>query len=74
MKSAAEKQQHWPGKLANLNAAKTAGRGIAPHKPLMIFCVMDLIEHGILTSRWVTSDADHATNCLIRQARPSSCG
>lgn len=28
-----EKQTHWLGKLANLNAAKTAGLGVAPHKP-----------------------------------------
>jgi putative restriction endonuclease len=37
---------HWLGKLANLNAAKTPGLGVAPHKPLMIFSVMDLIEAG----------------------------
>jgi hypothetical protein len=33
--------QFWLGKLANLNAAKTPGLGVAPHKPLMLFSVMD---------------------------------
>ena len=49
---------HWLGKLANLNAAKTAGLGVAPHKPLMIFSVMDLIEMDILRDRWVPYNAD----------------
>jgi putative restriction endonuclease len=61
MKPASEKQRHWLGKLANLNAAKTPGRGLAPHKPLMIFCVMDLIERGTLTDRWVAYNADLVT-------------
>ena len=34
--------KHWLGKLANLNAARTA----APHKPLMLLTVIDLIESG----------------------------
>lgn len=29
-------RKYWLGKLANLNAARTAERGIAPHKPLML--------------------------------------
>ena len=37
---------HWLGRLANLNAARTAERGIAPHKPLMLLTVIDLIESG----------------------------
>jgi putative restriction endonuclease len=48
--------QHWLGKLANLNASKSAGRGIAPHKPLMMFTVMDLIESGDVTDGWVKYD------------------
>jgi putative restriction endonuclease len=52
---------HWLGKLANLNAAKTAGLGVAPHKPLMIFSVMDLIEMDILRDRWVPYNADLVT-------------
>lgn len=35
---------HWLGKLANLNVARTADRGAAPHKPLMLLTVIDLIE------------------------------
>jgi putative restriction endonuclease len=56
-----EKQTHWLGKLANLNAAKTPGLGVAPHKPLMIFSVMDLIEMGVLRDRWVSYNADLVT-------------
>jgi hypothetical protein len=36
----------WLGKLANLNVARTEARGIAPHKPLMLLSVIDLIEAG----------------------------
>lgn len=61
MKSANAKQQYWLGKLANLNTAKTPGLGIAPHKPLMMFCVMELIEQGIQTDRWVAYNADLVT-------------
>lgn len=55
------RQTFWLGKLANLNAAKTPGLGVAPHKPLMIFSVMDLIEMGVLTDQWVTYDAELVT-------------
>jgi len=48
--------QHWLGKLANLNASKSADRGIAPNKPLMIFTVMDMIESGDVTDGWVKYD------------------
>jgi len=41
----------WLGKLANLNAARTAARGIAPHKPLMLLTVIDLIESGDIPNR-----------------------
>ncbi|MGB6223040.1 HNH endonuclease [Haloferula sp.] len=40
------KSAYWLGKLANLNAARTEARGIAPHKPLMLLSVIDLIEAG----------------------------
>jgi hypothetical protein len=43
-----ERQRYWLGKLANLHAAKTPGLGIAPHKPLMILSVKDLIDRGAL--------------------------
>lgn len=61
MKPTTDIQHHWLGKLANLNAAKTPGLGIAPHKPLMIFSVMDLAERGILRTRWVAYNADLVT-------------
>jgi len=56
-----EKLTHWLGKLANLNAAKTPGLGVAPHKPLMIFSLMDLFEMGVLRDRWVPYNADLVT-------------
>jgi putative restriction endonuclease len=49
--------KHWLGKLANLNAARTAARGIAPHKPLMLLTVIDLIESGgDVPDGWVKYD------------------
>jgi putative restriction endonuclease len=48
--------QFWLGKLANLNAARTQARGIAPHKPLMLLTVMDLIETGDIPDGWVKYD------------------
>jgi putative restriction endonuclease len=47
---------HWLGKLANLNAARTAARGIAPHKPLMLLTVIDLIESCDVPDGWVRYD------------------
>jgi len=61
MPTLSELQNLWLGKLANLNAARSASLGIAPHKPLMIFSVLDLIESGDLRDRWVTYDADIVT-------------
>lgn len=46
----------WLGKLANLNAARTEARGIAPHKPLMLLTVIDLIESGDIPDGWVKYD------------------
>jgi len=43
-------REYWLGKLSNLNVAKTQERGMAPHKPLLLFVVMDLIEAGHLES------------------------
>ncbi len=47
---------HWLGKLANLNVARTATRGAAPHKPLMLLTVIDLIESGDIPDGWVKYD------------------
>ena len=46
----------WLGKLANLNSARTGSRGIAPHKPLMLLTVVDLIESGDIADGWVKYD------------------
>jgi putative restriction endonuclease len=46
----------WLGKLANLNAARTEARGIAPHKPLMLLTVIDLIESEDVPDGWVKYD------------------
>jgi putative restriction endonuclease len=53
MTSTTETQQHWLGKLANLNVARTAERGIAPHKPIMLLSVIDLIERRLISDGWV---------------------
>jgi putative restriction endonuclease len=47
---------HWLGKLANLNVANTEARGRAPHKPLMLLTVIDLIESGVVPDGWVKYD------------------
>jgi putative restriction endonuclease len=46
-------RQAWLNRLANLNVARTERRGLAPHKPLLLLTIMDMIEEGILTSPWV---------------------
>ena len=48
---------HWLGKLANLNAFRTEARGIAPHKPLMLLSVIDLIEAGEFKDAFVPYQA-----------------
>jgi putative restriction endonuclease len=56
-----ETQKYWLGKLANLNPDKKPTIGIAPHKPLMLFTVMDLIEQGKLRDGWIPYNADLVT-------------
>jgi len=46
----------WLGKLGNLNVARTAKRGIAPHKPLLLLTVIDMIESGDVSDGWVKYD------------------
>ena len=53
-------QEFWLGKFSALNAANTAARGRAPHKPLMLLTVMDLIESGHLRDGWVKLDPNLA--------------
>lgn len=47
---------HWLSRLANLNVARTDARGVAPHKPLMLLTVIDLIESGDISDGWVKYD------------------
>ena len=41
----------WLGKLCHLYVAKTAERGYAPHKPLLLLCIMDMVEDRAITTR-----------------------
>lgn len=49
----------WLGKLTHLNAATGRGacRGKAPHKPLLLLCLLDLAETGELPGRSFTRTA-----------------
>ena len=44
----------WLARLSNLNAATTAERGRAPHKPLLLLCVIDMVEEGVITTPWIS--------------------
>jgi putative restriction endonuclease len=48
-----DKTIEWLGRLCHLNVAKTAERGCAPHKPLLLLCIMDMIEDGAITTQWI---------------------
>ena len=50
----------WLGKLTKLNAATGSGkcRGKAPHKPLLLLCLLDMAEAGKLTGRRFTRTAE----------------
>ena len=43
----------WLDRLCHLNAANTAQRGRAPHKPLLLLCVLDMVEDGAITTPWI---------------------
>lgn len=49
----------WLGKLTRLNPASGRGqcRGKAPHKPLLLLCLVDMAEAGELTGRTFTRTA-----------------
>ncbi|MDR3460003.1 MAG: HNH endonuclease [Verrucomicrobiae bacterium] len=49
----------WLGKLTKLNAATGSGkcRGKAPHKPLLLLCLLDMAEAGELAGRTFTRTA-----------------
>jgi putative restriction endonuclease len=44
----------WIGRLRNLNVAQTSERGRAPHKPLLMLSIIDMIEDGSITTQWVS--------------------
>ena len=52
---AEQQAKHWLGKLTKLNPNKarpgSACRGYAPHKPLLLLCLIDMAQAGELTSR-----------------------
>jgi len=55
----AELAKKWLGKLTKLNAATGSGkcRGKAPHKPLLLLCLLDMAEAGELAGRTFTRTA-----------------
>ena len=57
--SKSELAKKWLGKLTKLNAASGRGqcRGKAPHKPLLLLCLLDLAEAGELAGRTITRTA-----------------
>jgi len=56
----AELEKKWLGKLTRLNPASGRGqcRGKAPHKPLLLLCLVDMAEAGELTGRTFTRTAN----------------
>ena len=53
-----ETRTRWLGKFANLNTARADKGGIPPHKAIMLFCVMEMIEDGEIKDRWVRYGAE----------------
>lgn len=55
----AELAKKWLGKLTRLNPASGSGkfRGKAPHKPLLLLCLLDMAEAGELGGRTFTRTA-----------------
>lgn len=43
----------WLKRLVALNVARTERRGLAPHKPLLLLTIMDMVEDGTLQSPWI---------------------
>ena len=56
----AELTKKWLGKLTGLNPASGRGQcqGKAPHKPLLLLCLLDMAEAGELTARTFTRTAN----------------
>jgi putative restriction endonuclease len=51
-------REAWLNRLANLNVARTERRGLAPHKPLMLLTIMDMIEDRSIASPWIAYSAE----------------
>lgn len=45
---------NWLSRLASLNVARTERRGLAPHKPLLLLAIIDMIDEGKLTAPWIS--------------------
>ncbi len=45
-------------RFASLRVDPDKGKGRAPHKPLLLLAVLDLLESGLLTDGWVTLSPD----------------
>ncbi len=56
----------WLRCLSNLNVACTGRRGLAPHKPLLLLTIMDMIEDGDITTPSATLNADENRSYLSR--------
>jgi len=46
-------QEKWLDKFCLLNVAKTKERGLAPHKPILLLCIIDMIEDRTIITPWV---------------------
>ena len=58
MTTNAEQAKKWLGRLTRLNPASGQCRGKAPHKPLLLLCLVDMAEAGELTGRSFTRTAN----------------
>jgi len=50
--------KHWLAKFVDLNAEPDRGRGVAPNKPLLVFCVLDMMDAGLLANGRVEMSAE----------------
>ena len=50
--------QDWLHRFTVLRVDPDKGRGRAPHKPLLLLAVLDLLEAGQITDGWVTLSPD----------------
>ena len=48
----------WLARLSRLRVSSSRERGKAPHKPLLLFCLLDLIEAGELPEPWLVYGPD----------------